>query len=235
MKPELQYEAERIRTEYQRREREISSDFYELYHPSNLFIRHGQERALLHALRSANLLPLKDRSILEVGCGSGGWLEMFEDFGAQRCNLAGIDLDEGRVATCLEHFASADVRVGDASELPWQDGRFDIVLQSTVFTSILDAGMKQAVAKEMLRVLKPQGSILWYDFHVNNPRNPHVRGIARAEIKSLFPGCRIVLRRTTLAPPLARRLVPISWTLSTLLDGLRILNTHYLGILQRAK
>ena len=36
--------------------------------------------------------------------------------------------------------------------------------------------MKQAVAEEMLRVLKPQGLILWYDYHVNNPWNKDVRG-----------------------------------------------------------
>jgi ubiquinone/menaquinone biosynthesis C-methylase UbiE len=233
MKPDLSDNVERIRAEYQRRQREVPPDFYALYQPSNLYIHHGQVRALLWALRTANLLPLKDCRILEVGCGRGNWLSVFEDFEAQRGHLAGIDLDAARVACCLQRFAGADVRVGDASKLPWGDGQFDIVFQSTVFTSILDIGMKRAVAREMLRVLKPQGAILWYDFHVNNPRNPHVRGVGRREIQSLFPGCRMALRRVTLAPPLARRLVPISWTLSTLVEALRILNTHYFGVLRR--
>ena len=41
--------------------------------------------------------------------------------------------------------------------------------------------MKQKVAAEMLRVVKPQGLILWYDFRYNNPRNSNVRGIGAAE------------------------------------------------------
>ena len=32
-----------------------------------------------------------------------------------------------------------------------------------------------------------------------------------AEIRALFPGRRIELRRVTLAPPLARLVVPVSW------------------------
>src|SRR5262249_32502074 len=81
--------------------------------------------------------------------------------------------------------------------------------QSTVFTSVLDASMKHQMASEMLRVVKDDGLILWYDYHVNNPWNPDVRGVKRREIHQLFGGCRITLRRTTLAPPLARLLAPL--------------------------
>ena len=41
---------------------------------------------------------------------------------------------------------------------------FDLLLQSPVFTSILDQAMKERVAAEMMRVSKPGGLILWYDF-----------------------------------------------------------------------
>ena len=225
--------AEQIRAEYKRRAQEIPADAYALHHPANLFIYQGQTRALLWALKSAGLLPLTERRILEVGSGRGNWLATLEAFEAKRERLAGIDLDEERTAFCARRFPGADIRVGDAAKLPWSDGEFDIVLQSTVFTSILDAGMKQVVAREMLRVLKPQGAILWYDFHLNNPRNPHVRGVGRTEIQSLFPGCRVTLRRVTLAPPLARRLVPVSWIMCELLEKLRLLNTHYFGVLRR--
>jgi SAM-dependent methyltransferase len=225
--------AEQIRAEYKRRAQEIPADAYALHHPANLFINQGQTRALLWALKSAGMFPLAERRILEVGSGRGNWLATLEAFEAQRERLAGIDLDVERSAHCARRFPGADIRVGDASKLPWSDGEFDVVLQSTVFTSILDAEMKQAVAREMLRVLKPQGAILWYDFHMNNPRNPHVRGVGRGEIRQLFPGCRMTLRRVTLAPPLARRLVPVSWIACELLEKLRLLNTHYFGVLRR--
>ncbi len=86
----------------------------------------------------------------------------------------------------------------------------------------------------MLRVLKPQGLILWYDYHVNNPWNKDVRGVKRREIRRLFPGCRITLQPVTLAPPLARLLAPYSFLLCSLLEKLRIFNTHYLGVIGKS-
>jgi ubiquinone/menaquinone biosynthesis C-methylase UbiE len=225
-------EAQRILDEYARRERELAPDEYSLAKPANLFARQGQERALLEALRRAELLPLGERRILEVGCGRGRWLATFEQFGARRDRLAGIDLDEARLAESREKFAGADLRAGDATKLPWSDGSFDVVFQSLVFTSILDGDVRAAVAREMRRVLTPSGVILWYDFSYNNPANPNVRGVGRAEVSRLFPDCTIELRRVTLAPPLARRLVQMSWLAASVLERMRVLNTHYFGVLR---
>lgn len=220
-------EADRILEELRRREREVPADFYSLDRPANRFLRQGQERALRKALEEIG--PLSGKRVLEVGCGSGNWLEMLE--GA--ASLSGIELEPARAARAAAHFPGADIRTGDASRLPWEDAGFDLVLQSTVFSSILEPGMRQAVASEMLRVLAPDGAVLWYDFFVDNPSNPHVRGVRRREIEALFPGCQVSLRRATLAPPLARRIVPVSWTLAALLESLRVLDTHYLGVIRR--
>jgi ubiquinone/menaquinone biosynthesis C-methylase UbiE len=226
-------EAERILEEHRRREREVPAGFYDLDRPANLFLRQGQERSLRQALDEAGLLPLTGRRVLEVGCGSGNWLQAFERFGARRDRLAGIDLDVARAAACAARFPGADVRAGDASRLPWESASFDLVFQSTVFSSILEPEMRRAVASEMLRVLAPGGAVLWYDFFVDNPANPHVRGVRRREIEALFPGCRVALWRATLAPPIARRIVPVSWTLATLLEALRVLDTHWFGVIRR--
>ncbi|HSN25731.1 MAG TPA: class I SAM-dependent methyltransferase [Kofleriaceae bacterium] len=225
-------EANRIRAEYERREREIGREVYALTRPENLFFRQSQQRALRDALARASLLPLGERSVLDVGCGVGKWLATFEDFGARRERMAGVDLDPGRVAEARARFPGADLQAGDASQLPWPDGRFDIVFQSLVFTSILDDAMRAAVAREMRRVLAAGGTILWYDFSYNNPANPHVRGVGRAEIARLFPDCTVELARTTLAPPLVRGLAPRAWLAAALLERLRVLNTHYFGIIR---
>ena len=233
MKEHLESESDRIRQEFRRREEQIPADFYSLCRPANLFSRHGKERALLEALRRAKLLPLAERRLLDIGCGRGDWLAVFENFEARRELIAGIDLDGQRAEVAARRFAGADIREGDAAELPWPDRHFDIVFQSTVFTSILDEDMKRAVAAQMVRVLKPHGAIIWYDFLMNNPRNSQVRGIGRREITSLFPGFEISLRRVTLAPPLMRRVVPISWSLAALLEKMRLLNVFYLAVLRR--
>jgi hypothetical protein len=106
-----------------------------------------------------------------------------------------------------------------------------LAIASTVFTAILDLGMRRMVAQEILRVLKPGGALLWYDLAWNNPRNPNVRGVSRKELAALFPQLRGEVRSVTLAPPLARAVAPRSWTLATLLAAVPGLRSHRLAVL----
>ena len=85
----------------------------------------------------------------------------------------------------------------------------------------------------MLRVAKPDGCIIWYDFSYNNPQNANVRGIRRKEITELFPDCTYLLRRVTLAPPVARYFVPVSWLFSMLLERINLMNTHLMGVIKK--
>ena len=228
-------EAERIAAEYARRGTSIPPDRYSPATPAQLLLRQSRERAVLAALRRAGMLPLAGRRILDVGCGAGQWLADFETWGADRAGLAGIDLLEDRIEAARTRLAGgADVRAGDASRLPWPSGHFDVVLQSTVFSSILDHAMRTAVAGEMARVLAPGGVIVWNDFFVDSPGNRAVRGVRRREVAALFPGFRVDLRRVTLAAPLARAIAPHSQLAAIALEALRVLDTHYLGVLRRA-
>ena len=87
------------------------------------------------------------------------------------------------------------------------------------------------IANEIVRVLAPGGALLWYDFAFDNPQNPHVRGISRSEITRRFPQLAGKIKSVTLAPPLARLIVPRSWTLATFLETIPFLRTHLLAVL----
>ena len=238
-------EARRILDEYADRRRRLPPDLYSFTRDDSLFRYTQRVREVILVLKRERAFPLDDRRILEVGCGGGDWLVDFERWGAARDHLAGIELDPVRAAIAGARLGAqrddrgtvlspgADVRAGDATKLPWDDTSFDIVLQSTVFTSILDPSVKRAVAGEMLRVLAPGGFVLWYDFFFDNPGNRGVRGIKRQEIVQLFPDCTLQLRRITLAPPLTRRLVPMTWIGAAVLEKLKLLNTHYLAVIRR--
>jgi ubiquinone/menaquinone biosynthesis C-methylase UbiE len=177
---------------------------------------------------------LANARILEVGCGTGAWLRQFVAWGACPENICGMDLLPERIeeATTL---CSPGIQFicQNAARMPLPDGAFDLVLQSTVFTSILNPQMKQQVAGEMMRVLSPRGLILWYDFCVDNPRNPDVRGVDRPEITQLFPGCEIHLEKITLAPPLGRPVARLSQALYRALSRVETLCTHYLGTISK--
>jgi ubiquinone/menaquinone biosynthesis C-methylase UbiE len=193
-----------------------------------------RERRLLALLRRYDYENLESKKILEVGCGTGHWLCDFVKWGARPENVTGIDLLAERVSRARSMCPRAvRIECASAAELPFSDERFDLVLQATVFTSILEQDLKRRVAAEMMRVVKPEGFILWYDYHVNNPWNNDVRGVKRPEIYQLFPNCRIKLKRITLLPPLARLVAPYSYLTCYLLEKFSPLCTHYLGVIRK--
>ena len=226
-------EIDRIRNEYSRRAREVASDYYGWNRPVNRFF-HAQTCAdCIDALARHEMFPCDGMWMADIGCGVGNWLLEFAQWGAFSDQLAGIDLDENRIESARRKLPAAALHVGDARRLPWPAARFDAVSQFTVFTSILDPIVKRTIASEMLRVLKPGGVVLWYDFRYNNPRNPMVKGIEADEIRALFPDCRVDLERVTLAPPVARAVVPLSFIAALLLQKIPFLRTHYLGIIRK--
>lgn len=220
---------DRLRIEYQDRKRRLADkDVYSPFNAANLFILQQRQRALIGALRKAGISDLSQKRILEMGCGAGGVLLELLQLGASPQNLFGADLLEDRLAEAKRKLPASHFINADGRRLPFPARSFDLVTQFTALSSVLDEGVRREIAQDMLRVLKPDGAILWYDFWWN-PANRQTRGIRPKEIRALFPGCRVALKKITLAPPLARRIVPLSWSAALILESLNVLNSHYLG------
>jgi SAM-dependent methyltransferase len=226
-------EEKRIRAVYAERQ---NDGRYAWSTPAYVFTMQSIERRVLTLLSRNGMASLAGRSILEIGCGTGHWLREFVKWGAHPQHVTGMDLLVDSVrrarAVCAQ---GVQLFGGSAAALPLRAATFDLVAQFTVFTSILEPDLKRQVAFEMLRVAKPNGLILWYDFFFDNPKNVNVRGIARREIQTLFPGCSVRLRRVTLAPPLTRRLASRSWLVCSLLDAIPLLRTHFLGLIRKGR
>ncbi len=230
----LQSEEARLRVAYSRRREQVPKDLYSCFNLGNLLIIQERERRVLGALARQGKTVLERARLLEIGCGSGFWIREFIKWGVQPENIVGIELLPERIdeAKCLCP-SGVTLVLGNAARPDFPDCSFDLVMQSMVFSSILDYQLKAQIAHEMQRVLRPDGLILWYDFHVNNPKNPDVRGVSKSEIHRLFPGCRISLERLTLLPPLARAVGPRSPLLLHFLSVLKLLCTHYLGVIEK--
>jgi ubiquinone/menaquinone biosynthesis C-methylase UbiE len=226
-------ELSRIREAYARRQT-CSQSAYSFLNPSFVLQVHERENELLAMLSQSGLGSLEEKTVLDIGCGTGFWLRAFLQWGARPENIFGIDLLPERIEEARRRCPQGvRLECGNAAALGFPVASFDLVLQSTVFTSILDSGMRRRIAAEILRVLKPKGLVLWYDFFVNNPRNSDVRRVGKKEIRELFPECRIHFRRTTLAPPIGRLVGRYSPLLYMLLARTKILCTHYLSLIEK--
>jgi SAM-dependent methyltransferase len=230
----MMHELDRIRTEYARRSQDpLLSDLYSPFRPDVQFAMQTRERAILRSLQQAGLRPLARLDLLEVGCGGGGVLLDLLRWGADPVHLHGCDLVPERVTSARRRLShSTTLAVADGGALPYPDARFDLVLQFTVLTSVLDEGLRRRIAQEMWRVLRPGGAVLSYDFRFQGC-NPAVRALHPREMRWLFPEGEFVNRRITLAPPIARRLARWSWFACELLHAIPWLRTHDLMLVQK--
>jgi SAM-dependent methyltransferase len=231
-----QSEIERIRTVYKKREAMRKHR----YNPLDLgafYLTTSRDRSLVQTLRlylEQSALSLTELRILDIGCGTGDVLRRLVLWGARPTNLAGIDVLEESIQKAKMLSPNICFAIADAQNLPFQDETWDLVLLFMVISSVLNPDIQARIASEALRVLKPHGAILWYDFWTN-PINPDTVGITPARVRELFPGCRLLLKRTTLVPPLARRLARISWTPCWMLESLPFLRTHYMGLIYKGR
>lgn len=200
-------EIDNVRQRYARREVSVTTGQYSLLDEAVLRSVHERQRALVRCIRDCSIAPLATRRILEVGCGAGTNLQDLLRLGATPENLYGNELLEERCAQARRILpAAVHLLPGDACSLDLEPDSFDVVLQSTVFTSILDEVFQERLAQLMWRWAKPGGGVLWYDFVYDNPSNPDVRGVPLRRVRALFPFGKIKKWRLTLAPPIARRL-----------------------------
>jgi SAM-dependent methyltransferase len=230
----LDLEISRVRNAYSRRDEHRERQLYTCFNEAFLYHAQERERKILQLLRRAARSDLRSMKILEVGCEKGRLLVDLIRWGARPENLCAVDILPEHVNEAKRICpGSVAIHAENAASLSFPDATFDLVVQGTTFSSIpTDEGRAQA-AREMLRVLRPTGTILWYDFSYDNPRNPDVRGLDKRDIRGFFPGCRVTLKRVTLAPPLARLIAPRSRFFFEALTELRFLSTHYVGLIAR--
>jgi hypothetical protein len=119
--------------------------------------------------------------VLEVGCGIGvGAATIARTRG---CRVVGVDVSPRMIdwARRRAHQARIEDRVrfviGDALDLPFEDGRFDVVIAESVLSFIAD---KERAIAEMVRVTRPGGYVgLNEGFLLTESPSPRVADLSR--------------------------------------------------------
>jgi ubiquinone/menaquinone biosynthesis C-methylase UbiE len=228
-------EIERIDAIYTQRRYDTDLEYSDV-NPIYLHRIHSMERATLIGLKTVGLdVKLSDLKVLDYGCGNGRWFGRWIAWGATPSNLTGVDLRANAIELASNSCPSCHFQLMVNGRIPFADASFDVVIQNLVFSSILDDNYRREAAREMMRVLKPNGILLWCDFTFNNPINANVKAVTKHEIRNLFSGFdEVVMQKVILAPPVARRLVPLSWLLADIAETcFPCLRTHIFAIFRK--
>jgi phospholipid N-methyltransferase len=199
-------EQDKIKKRYKQRQNDKS---VKRHSESTTFIkfclseREAQYKSVIEKIEK-NITALK---IIEIGAGEGGNIPFFLELGIPLENIHVNELIPERVEVLKKEFPGIKIFEGDVLEIPNTDNsQYDLVFQSTVFTSVLDDKLKRKIANKMSDLLSEKGIILWYDFVYDNPKNKDVKGVPKKEVQRLFPNFNMIhQKKVTLAPPIGRR------------------------------
>ena len=148
---------------------------------------------------------LVDRpTILDLGCGNANLALTLERANGRPIRYVGVDLREDRIDLARSRVPWAEFYVGSADRLDLEAASVDAVAAVTLFSSLPYQWLREAVAAEIERVLRPGGRLALYDIRYPSPRNRAVVAVGLEELARLFPGWTRSSHAMALLPPLAR-------------------------------
>ncbi len=125
----------------------------------------GQIRAQRRANYFINLSKLNTQSkALEIGCGTGLFTEKV--YSATKAQITAIDISEDLLTHARKKLPNIDFKIEDAMALSFESNSFDTVYGS----SILHHLDFEKSLKEIYRVLKPKGQMIFAEPNMINPQ-----------------------------------------------------------------
>jgi len=112
---------------------------------------------------TAALAPQAGETILDVGSGPGNQVFELSQMVGAGGRVRGIDPAESAVAIASRRcsgLSNVAFELGDAAQLPFDDGTFDAAMSSQVFEYLEDV---RGALQEIYRVLRPGGRVLIHD------------------------------------------------------------------------
>lgn len=153
-----------------------------------------------------------DEYVLDVGCGPGRYCHLLQE-NFPTVKYYGVDFSPGMLKN---HPARSSVVIGDAQDLPFEEGKFDVVMANHMLFHVYDL---PGALREFRRVLKPGGILM-----------------ATTNSTNSMPEFQVLLRRaiTLLVPPNTPNVRPPIPPdhLFTLESGTRALSRHFYAVMR---
>src|SRR5215207_559623 len=107
-----------------------------------------------HLVEAAGVVGVQ--AVLDVACGTGVVARTAADRMAGRGRVVGLDINEGMLAVARRLRPDIEWRKGDAAELPFESGSFDVVLCQAALMFFPD---RAGALGEMARVATDNGTV----------------------------------------------------------------------------
>ena len=115
-------------------------------------------------------------NILDVCCGTGHQLKLLKKHGF---DVTGLDLNDHMLKISRKGAHPPNCIKGDATLMPFRDGSFGMVMISLALHENTPENGK-AILREMWRVVKPGGYLLFIDYDISSKTRLDARIITRA-------------------------------------------------------
>lgn len=167
---------------------ENSAYIYSWRNPVGFYMRQKVRHYLIEMLNKHSLF-LAEKRILDIGCGYGDWLRFFAEIRGNSQGLVGVDITASRILKAKAINPGIDFVIADARSLLFANSSFDIVMQFDCFEHFLDDADLEKAARELTRVLKNHGLLIWFELLPFSPKShlDLIRGFSLNEVMSLFP------------------------------------------------
>lgn len=160
---------------------------------------------------------VKDKYILDLGCGSGTLSNELYKKGA---NVIGIDQSKQWIDFAKSKYSEnkkLKFLTMDGSKLKFQDKKFDFVLMNMVLLNVENKKQLEKIFKEISKVLKPNGKLIFSDLHplclmvpkTTCEEQKYLKGFSYFKDKSMFESI------ATLSDKSKIKFTDVHWTLET--------------------
>tara|TARA_Y100001970_G_C14215893_1_gene849618 strand:- start:1134 stop:1985 length:852 start_codon:yes stop_codon:yes gene_type:complete len=185
----------------------------------NKLVARIKDKTLMKLLK--HIHPIDKLSVLDIGCGSGRYVKILSDLGA---NVTGIDISRSIIERCKHKFPNITFFNSSLQKFDQELYKFDLILSSTTLQHIPD-NEKKVAFKKISRLLKDSGSLLIIENQLDH--SEHIQGLSAKNWANLGKEAGLVPR--IIIPSDHRHLIILTFKVINIIDyflSLKFLNLH---------